>query len=237
MAFNGSKWWDTNPSHTTSGTYQPVFYYRDSDTGDGYTNSTRYLRTGIGVKKWVNPGDYRSDNGDYSHIQQKYETAIRYADILLMYAECLNELTKSYTVASWDGAKNYNISRDVQEIQRGIQPVRIRAGLPDYSQQEYADRDLLRTKIKRERMIELMGEGKRYYDLRRWMDAQVEESKIIYGCNVMMTRAQRDDFQKIVPITSLPTTFSEKMYFWPIRHEELKRNYKLTQNPGWQYYD
>jgi hypothetical protein len=80
-------------------------------------------------------------------------------------------------------------------------------------------------------------EGKRYYDLRRWMDAQVEESKIIYGCNVMMTRAQRDDFQKIVPITSLPTTFSEKMYFWPIRHEELKRNYKLTQNPGWQYYD
>lgn len=237
VAFNGSKWWDTNPSHTTSGTYQPVFYYRDSDTGDGYTNSTRYLRTGIGVKKWVNPSDYRSDNGDYSHIQQKYETAIRYADILLMYAECLNELTKSYTVASWDGSKNYSISRDVQEIQRGIQPVRIRAGLPDYSQQEYADRDLLRTKIKRERMIELMGEGKRYYDLRRWMDAQVEESKIIYGCNVMMTRAQRDDFQKIVPITSLPTTFSEKMYFWPIRHEELKRNYKLTQNPGWQYYD
>ncbi|UKK51665.1 RagB/SusD family nutrient uptake outer membrane protein [Prevotella sp. E13-17] len=235
VAFNGSKWWDTNPSHTTSGTYSAVFYYRGGD--NGYTNSTRYLRTGIGIKKWVNPHDYRSTNGDYDHIQRKYETAIRYADILLMYAECLNELTQSYTIDSWDGSKQYTISRDVSEIKRGIQPVRIRAGVPDYTAAEYADRDVLREKIKRERMIELMGEGKRYYDLRRWMDAQVEESKIIYGCNIMMTAAQKDDFQKIVPITSLPTTFSEKMYFWPIRKAELKRNYKLTQNPGWQYYD
>jgi hypothetical protein len=235
VAFNGSKWWDTNPSHTTSGTYNPVYYYRGGD--DGYTNSTRYLRTGIGIKKWVNPGDYRSTNGDYDHIQKKYETAIRYADILLMYAECVNELTQSYTIDSWDGSKQYTISRDEAELKRGIQPVRIRAGVPDYSAAEYADRDVLREKIKRERMIELMGEGKRYYDLRRWMDAQVEESKIIYGCNIMMTAAQKDDFQKIVPITNLPTTFSEKMYFWPIRKEELKRNYKLTQNPGWQYYD
>ena len=154
-----------------------------------------------------------------------------------MYAECLNELNGSYSIASWDGKTTYQISRDEQEMKRGIQPVRIRAGLPDYTEAEYGNRDGLREKIKRERMIELMGEGKRYYDLRRWMDAPVEESKIIYGCNVMMTRAQRDDFQKIVPVTSLPTTFSEKMYFWPIRHEELKRNYKLTQNPGWQYYD
>lgn len=235
VAFNGSKWWDTNPSHTTSGTYNPVYYYRGGD--DGYTNSTRYLRTGIGIKKWVNPGDYRSTNGDYDHIQKKYETAIRYADILLMYAECVNELTQTYTIDSWDGSKQYTISRDEAELKRGIQPVRIRAGVPDYSAAEYADRDVLREKIKRERMIELMGEGKRYYDLRRWMDAQVEESKIIYGCNIMMTAAQKDDFQKIVPITNLPTTFSEKMYFWPIRKEELKRNYKLTQNPGWQYYD
>lgn len=235
VAFNGSKWWDTNPSHTTSGTYNAVFYYRGGD--NGYTNSTRYLRTGIGIKKWVNPHDYRLTNGDYDHIQRKYETAIRYADILLMYAECLNELTQSYTIDSWDGSKQYTIARNEAEIKRGIQPVRIRAGVPDYTAAEYADRDVLRDKIKRERMIELMGEGKRYYDLRRWMDAQVEESKIIYGCNIMMTAAQKDDFQKIVPITSLPTTFSEKMYFWPIRKAELKRNYKLTQNPGWQYYD
>ena len=235
VAFNGSKWWDFNPNHTNSDHTPQIYYY--SGTANGYTNTTRYLRTGIGIKKWVNPSDYRTSNGDYDHIQRKYETAIRYADILLMYAECLNELTSSYIVDSWDGTKHYNVSRDKAEMQRGIQPVRIRAGLPDYNDAEYADQDVLRTKIKRERMIELMGEGKRYYDLRRWMDAQVEESKIIYGCNVMMTSNQENDFQKIVPITNLPTTFSEKMYFWPIRKEELKRNYQLTQNPGWQYYD
>lgn len=86
-------------------------------------------------------------------------------------------------------------------------------------------------------MIELLGEGKRYYDLRRWMDAPIEESKPVYGCNVLMTAKQQDEFQKVVPIYNLPTVFSDKMYFWPISTEELKRNRNLVQNPGWKYFD
>ncbi|MBQ8773940.1 MAG: RagB/SusD family nutrient uptake outer membrane protein, partial [Muribaculaceae bacterium] len=91
--------------------------------------------------------------------------------------------------------------------------------------------------IKAERNYEFLGEGKRYYDLRRWMDAAIEEAKPVYGCNVMMTSNQKDDFQKIVPIYNLPTVFSDKMYFWPIPTTELKRNSSLVQNPGWKYYD
>ncbi|HEX6427611.1 MAG TPA: RagB/SusD family nutrient uptake outer membrane protein [Niastella sp.] len=34
-------------------------------------------------------------------------------------------------------------------------------------------------------------------------------------------------------IPSFPTIFVQKMYLWPIAHEELRRNKKLTQNPGW----
>ena len=172
-----------------------------------------------------------------TNIAAKPEPAIRYADILLMYAEALNELDGSYQVASWDGSKTYTISRDINEIKKGIQPVRIRAGLPDYTDAEYSDKNVLRAKIKRERMIELLGEGKRYYDLRRWMDAPVEESQQIYGLNVFMTQDRRDDFMVVIPTTNLQQTFAEKMYFWPVTFDELKRNNKLVQSPGWRNYD
>ncbi len=252
VAFNGSCWWNPDPNSKSTKLPQ-IFYWRgttssssdsDSDKGtqnNGYTNTAYHLRTGIGCKKYVNPSDYRAKNDgeDYGNIVPKWEPAIRYADILLMYAEAINELSPGakYTIASWDGSKTYNVTRDVQEIKRGIRPVRIRAGVPDYSPAEYADQDVLRAKIKRERMIELLAEGKRYYDLRRWMDAPIEESKPIYGCNVLMTSKQKDDFQRIVPVYDLPTVFSDKMYFWPISFEELKRNRNLVQNPGWKYYN
>lgn len=171
------------------------------------------------------------------NISAKAETAIRYADILLMYAEALNELDGTHNVASWDGSTTYTISRDVNEIKKGIQPIRIRAGVPDFSDATYNDKNALREKIKRERMIEFLGEGKRYFDLRRWMDAPIEESQQIYGLNVFMTSSAKDDFMRVIPTTNLQQTFSEKMYFWPVTHDELKRNNKLVQSPGWTNYD
>lgn len=233
VAFNGSVW-EAIDDPTTSNRNKQIFYYRAG--GNGYLNAFSYLRTGIGIKKWYNQHDY-TVNHSYANIREKVETAIRYADILLMYAEALNELDGTYQVASWDGSQTYTISRDVAEMKKGIRPVRCRAGLPDYKDAEYADKDVLRTKIKRERMIEFMGEGKRYFDLRRWMDAPVEESKAIYGLNVFQTASNKDEFQKVIPTYNLQSTFSDKMYFWPISHSELKRNNKLTQNPGWTYND
>ena len=237
VAYSGSRWWNSNPAESDK--YPQIFYYRasGSERNNGYSNTSRYLRTGIGIKKFVNPADWQGAEDDWGNITDKYEPAIRYADILLMYAEALNELSGTYQIASWDGSSMYSVSRDEGEMKRGIRPVRIRAGIPDYTAAEYGDKDVLRAKIKRERMIEFLAEGKRYYDLRRWMDAPVELAKPIYGCNVMMTSAQRDDFQNVVQITSLPTVFSDKMYFWPIHFSELKHNNQLVQNPGWMYND
>lgn len=228
VAYNGAVWHYLSRTEANDRNRQ-TFYYRGS--GNGFMNSPFHLRTGIGVMKYVNPEDAPGN------IRNKVEPAIRYADILLLYAEALNELEGSYSIESWDGATTYTISRDIDEIKKGVHPVRIRAGLPDYTTSTYGNKDELRKALKRERMIELLGEGKRYFDLRRWKDAEVEEALQIYGCNVIMDRAHRDEFHQPVPIYNLSSTFSPKLYFWPIRHDELKHNKRLTQTPGWTSYD
>lgn len=233
VGYNGSVWEylsDPEPTHHN----RQTFYYRGS--GNGYNNSQFYLRTGISVKKYVNQTDV-PDREDYRNIKDKAEPAIRYADILLLYAEALNELEGTYSIASWDKNTTYTVQRNIEEIQKGIHPIRIRGGVPDYDAQIYSNKNLLRDKIKRERMIEFMGEGKRYFDLRRWKDAPKELNQQIYGCNIMMDANHKSEFHQIIPINNLRMTFSDRMYFWPIRHSELKHNSRLTQNPGWTYND
>ncbi len=235
VAYNGSFWTLLNETLERNRNQQ-VFYYRDDTKGNGFNSSNAYwLRTGFGVKKFVHPSD-TYEGGSASHVISKAEPAIRYADILLVYAEALNELSGSYNIPSWRGT-TYAISRDIKEIQRGTHPVRIRAGVPDYPAQVYTSKVELRKTLKRERFIELMGEGQRYYDLRRWMDAPVEEALPVYGCNILMNVKERDLFHRPVAIWTLKTTFADKMWFWPISHSELKRNKRLTQNPGWTYND
>ena len=56
----------------------------------------------------------------------------------------------------------YTLRRDVNELKKGIQPVRIRAGVPDYTSSEYQNKEMFRKKLKRERQIEFMGENHRY---------------------------------------------------------------------------
>lgn len=229
VAYNGSMWYNLSTKEEDHRRNKQAWYYFAKP--DGYRNDGYYLRTGIGVKKFVHPYDYK---GTY---RPKAETAIRYADILLLYAEALNELTVPHNITSWKG-DTYVISRETSEMERGIHPVRIRAGLPDYPDSFY-DNDVagMRNAIKRERMIELMGEGKRYFDLRRWKDAPKEEALQIYGCNVFANEANRQGFYDPIPIYNLPSTFSEKLWLWPILHRELKRNSRLTQNPGWTTFD
>lgn len=237
VSYNGSFWNLLNETHDYNRNKQ-IFYYRNDPNSNGYNSSNAYwLRTGIGVMKYVHMDD-TYEGGNINKIKTKAEPAIRYADILLMYTEALNELKGSYTIQSWKDA-SYTISRNIEEMKKGIHPIRIRAGVPDYPADVYTEsgRDEMRKRIKRERQIEFLAEGQRYYDLRRWLDASTEEALPVYGCNVLMTEKDRELFHQPVAIWTLKTTFADKMWFWPISHSELKRNKRLTQNPGWTYND
>jgi hypothetical protein len=237
VAYNGSTWNLLNAQKDKDEVNNvQVFYYRGD--GNGYKNSDFWSMTGICVKKYIHPddmGDSYLNGYSTARLQKKVDPAIRYADILLIYAEALNELTGQYEVPAWDGSAIHTVGRDIQEMKKGIQPVRIRAGLPDYTDDVYADADNFRVKLKRERQIEFFAEQQRYFDLRRWMDAPDEEAAQVYGCNAYSTKEMAELFHTPVPIPSLPTIFARKMWFWPIHHTELRHNKELIQNPGWTY--
>lgn len=231
VAYSGSIWEMTSSAKEEDRFYQGWYYYGKSD---GYKpQSPKYcLVTGIGIKKYYNPVDSYIDGRTVT----KVDPAIRYADILLMYAEAMNELTTEHSVENWQGDA-YTIRRDEAAMKAAVRPVRVRAGLPNYGNDIYNDADKLRAKIKRERQIEFFAEGQRYYDLRRWMDAPVEEADPIYGYNVYIGEDRKQDFYIPMEVSQIQNVFITKMYFWPISHDELKKNSKLTQNPGWTYYD
>lgn len=233
VAYSGTIW---PGASTTEDRYhnQQIFYYRGEQ--DGRVNSNeRWVNTGIGVMKYVHP--YDINVGNNASIRDKADPALRYADLLLLYAEALNNLTTSYEIASWDGTQTYTISRDVNEMRRGVKPVRMRAGVPDYTDEVYADRDQFFNAIVHERQIEFFAENQRYFDLRRWKIAEEHEAEQIYGCNTLMDRRNALQFYNPVRVPKLQTSFSRRQYFWPVSWDELRRNKNLTQAPGWKDYE
>ena len=232
IAYCGSIWACESANESQYRNKQ-IFYYRDLNDGkQGFKEDCPL--TGIGFKKFVNDEDAFTQGG---YRMDKTENTIRYAEMLLIYAEALNELTpgQSYTVEKYNG-ETMTVQRDVNEIRSAMKPIRMRAGVPDFDDVVYENQELFRTALKRERQIELVGENCfRYYDLRRWKDALLEENQPLMGCNINIcddvTRIQ--EFYRPTVVASMPKVFTQKMYLWPFPVKELKRNVNLTQNPGW----
>ena len=233
VAYSGSIWENESATRVEE-RYQKIMYYRGTPDGKQATSPAFHIRTGIGIKKYYNPLDSYLEGG---RIVSKPEPAIRYAEVLLTYAEAMNELTGSYTIPAWNGEGSIVVGRNTEEMSKSVTQIRVRAGLPDFDSDTYADANKFRIALKRERQIELFAEGHRYFDLRRWKDAPNEEAEIVRGFNMNMESSQRDLFYIPIDIPSMPTVFVDKMNLWPISHSELKRNRKLTQNPGWTYFD
>lgn len=217
-------------SSTTSGLYNlTITYYYDSANGK-LNSATDYTPTGYVIKKFIHPAD--AWDGTNARRMDKAFPIIRYADILLMYAEALNNLTTTHTVQLGD--QTYTLSRDVQEIRNAFDQVRHRAGLPGLSDSELASAQTVQNLIVKERMIELLHENHRYFDVRRWGIYEEVESEPITGMNVDSGKA--GFYTRVIPNTSRigSRLVNKKLMFLPLPLSEIRKLPSVDQNPGWE---
>lgn len=232
IAFNGAIWECESSLKPAEKNYQ-CWYYQDEFNGkEGY--KTNLPLTGIGLKKYTNKEDSWSEGG---YRTSKTEATMRYAEILLIHAEALNELTskETYTMKTYND-QEVQINRDVTKMRTSMKPIRMRAGLPDFDDATYEDPNNFRAVLKNERHIELFTENSfRYFDLRRWKNAPTDEAEPIMGCDidVPMSDETRQNYYTPTPVSYIQKVFLPKMYLFPFPTAELKRNVNLTQNPEW----
>lgn len=160
--------------------------------------------TGFWTKKYLDPKDASQI---YSGSQNFM--IIRYAEILLNYAEALIET---------DAWQNPDVVKYLNEI-------RNRAGMPNVDVAVYNSKDKMRELLRRERQVELAFEGPRLFDIRRWKIAEQVLNGPVYGAYDPVAKK---------PIIVEQRTFNlQKDYVWPIPLNELNANRNMVQNPGW----
>jgi tetratricopeptide (TPR) repeat protein len=132
---------------------------------------------------------------------------IRYADVLLMLSEAYNE----------DG----QLDKAVVELNK----VRARVNLPGLNSGaawlNVSNKDEMAARIRKERAVELAGEGHRFSDLRRW------------GWTIASAAISNVNAINIYGEFLYTHMFTERDMLWPVPGVERERNPALTQNPGW----
>lgn len=138
---------------------------------------------------------------------------LRYSDILLMYAEAVNEVSESY----------------IMEAYNSVKEVRDRAGIETPDASEYSSQASMRTLIRNERGRELAFESLRKYDLIRW-------GTLVTSMKGLSSWVNDDRWVKNTTAEYAWATSSnvqEKHEVLPIPTIELGVNKLLKQNSMW----
>jgi len=191
------------------------------DTRSGPIEDWNGGKTGYYLRKYVDPSvdpQYVKQDVPFKHI--------RYGEMLLNYAEACIELGQD------------------AEARTYINMIRARAGQPNLSATLAGD--ALRQAYRHERRIEFAFEDHRFWDVRRWLIGSVAYKQtssvdVRYNASSATVAAYRqpDGSTWSAPIFSKRETpgdsraWLNKMYFFPIMRDEMNKNDKLVQNPGY----
>jgi hypothetical protein len=230
IGFNEAVWECLSTTDETA-RMQSAQYYATAVDGKGTANEPlNYSITGYVIKKWVHPQD--ALKGTVARKMDKVYAIFRYAEILLSYAEALNNIDGNYTVDV--GGQLQTFTRNTEEIRKAFNLVRYRAGLPGLTDPDLDDPKRIQELIERERMVEFTHENRRYYDVRRWGIYEETEREPVTGMN---TDAQdKASFYQRMMLGSgsiRGRVVDKKLMFVPIPRTETRRLPSLDQNPGW----
>ena len=178
-----------------------------------YKSSAPYIQasameTGYVPRKWIRNKSLGCSRDD---TPQDYYL-MRLADVYLMYAEATNFLNGPQTDA-------------IALVNR----VRARGGLPALSTERTATADDFFRAIEQERKVELVMEGQRYFDIRRWRRFEDVWGAPGTGRSIRNTwnEIRRNDFLNYVQRSQ------ERYYIMNIPESERDLNPNLTQNTPW----
>jgi starch-binding outer membrane protein, SusD/RagB family len=206
VLFPGSPW-----KGTTLQIYAQVIEGGVEKAGNGVDGITQpeATSTGFYLAKWADPNPPRPINGSSSEVDR---ISIRYAEVLLNYAEAQMELNNE------------------SEARKYVNMIRQRAGIQELTapltQQDY----------RQERKIELAFEGNRYWDLKRWrIYHQVLSNSDAYALWPIYNKdTQGYQFRKQkLPTDKFTRTFTPNLYYYLIGGSIINTNPLLVQNPGY----
>lgn len=175
---------------------------------DGLTQ-TEATSTGFYMVKWADPAPPVAINSTSSDVDKMF---IRYAEVLLNYAEAQLELGNEP-----EARKYINMIRDRAGLQALAGPVTT----ADY---------------RHERKIELAYEGNYYWDLIRWRIFHI----IMYNTDTYALWPVYNKDKKVyifrkekLPINQFTRTFDSKLYYNKLQAGVIASNPLLVENPDW----
>lgn len=179
--------------------------------------------TGYHNQKWAAERAVRDNYEGYDF------PVIRYAEILLNYAEAVFE-------------RDDRISDSDLNISLNLVRCRVNKKMPKLSNEFVSINSLdLRTEIRRERTIELFHEGFRLDDLKRWKTAETEMPQDLLGIKWKGTeyetawpKCQYTRNADGILVLETGRKWAEKNYLFPLPKDQLQLNPNLKQNRGWE---
>lgn len=155
--------------------------------------ATKYYSTGYGFKKYTTYEDSTTYASDVTNSPLNI-ILIRFADVLLMYAEAQNEFS---------GPDN--------SVYDAVNKVRKRAGMPELPAS--LSKEDMRKAIRLERRIELAGEGLYYNDIRRWRTAEIVMNQPAYNSKgtIIQVRSFNKDRDYLWPIATVTFEQNNKL--------------------------
>ncbi len=230
-----------------------MFYNYSADKWESRNNAdinsaaawTSFVNAGVGYlwKKWTYETVEASNQATFNI------PLLRYAEVLLAYAEAkieLNELDNS--------------------VYDAINQVRNRSGMPNVSSDRIGNQEKMRQLVRREKKVEFIDEGLHLIDMRRWQIGDLENDTPSYGFplatgydeagyiisggyidvtpdmvpNFKTTNrhdlndiANYDAYKDKLKVRDRNRFWEDKFYLYPIPQTEIDRNPNLIQNPGY----